>query len=317
VTLESNVTVDQLTLDTTLSQTAGTLQVGQFNLQGGTYLLNGGTLANSTLNVGRGSLGAESGTFDNVSVTGNDLQVYSSDFVSTLLVRNGLTISSGHQLILGGYYFNSNLIFDGASQQFSSSIDSVYSTWNDLASVIDVGGPDSSGPVSLTLSSQAVVHGAISFNNGTNGDSLINSGTINADVGGGYPAPNAGLFISVPNFTNLGVVEATNGGVLSLNSAVWNNLPGGVIEAAQYGTVNLGSTFTTSQMGSLSAEATATINIAGTLNNTAATWAIPATGNFQLFGGTIIGGTIDESAGNPLIIQGGVLRASKNGPCFA
>jgi len=187
----------------------------------------------------------------------------------------------------------SNLYFDGPGQ----SVDNLNITPAGDP-IIYASGPTSGGPQTLTLGNNVTVHGGVVFANYNAGDALINNGTINAD--GGYTSS-----INLDNFTNNNLAEATGGGTLNINSANWTN--NGTLSATGGSTLNLGGNFTTAQIGTVTADATSTVNITGALDNSSATLAPAGGGTWYLNGGTITGGTIDQSA-QPLYVQTGTLN---------
>jgi hypothetical protein len=149
--------------------------------------------------------------------------------------------------------------------------------------------------------------------------SFINQGVVQA-------ISTETLYIS--NVTNsAGASISATGNLLSLNGA-WTNAAGASITAtggyldlgdqsststnswsnagtitATNATVNLGGLFTFAGLGTLNRTGS-TVNLVGTLNNTGATLALgPTTGSWYLVGGTVMGGTLTETAGAELIIS--------------
>jgi hypothetical protein len=168
----------------------------------------GGTIDNSADNF---SVGGDS-MLNGVTITGGDLKVY-----GTLYVQNGLTIANHNLDVAVG----SSLFFDGPGQ----SLDSINVTGNvgsGAAANIYAGGPDSSGPQTLTLGSNITVHGVMNILSYQTGDTLVNSGTINADAAYNFRTPDR-LTISVDNFVNNGIIETNNNGELSINSSNFVN----------------------------------------------------------------------------------------------
>jgi fibronectin-binding autotransporter adhesin len=291
VTLNSNITVNSLTIgsaNATLNDTGGTFQAGSINLNAGTYELNGGTLSGSTVNLAGGSFTAEQGTLSGVSVSGGDLNVLSS---ASLDVQNGLTITQ-HNLVLGS---GSSTYFDGASQTLTALNVAPSSNFATLY----VGGPHSNGSASLTIGSNSYLSGALEFNDYTGNGTLINNGSIIASSTA-YPTD-----IAVNTFINNGVAQANGGGTLLLSATNLTN--NGTLSVANSSALNFGGTFSTAGLGNLSADNTSTILISGTDNNAGATLA-PSGGTWKLQGGTINGGTLNQST-QPLVISTGTLNA--------
>jgi Malectin domain len=135
-----------------------------------------------------------------------------------------------------------------------------------------------------------------------------------------------------PVFINDGTLDASNGETLAINGP-WTNAAGGTINssgatlslgdpAGYYdpwsnagtinvtgSTLNLGGSFTTAGLGTLNQSAN-TINLIGKFDNTGTTLALtPATGSWNLLGGTLTNGTLTESGGAELVftVSGGTL----------
>ncbi len=296
VTLNSNVTVDSLTIgnaNATLDQTGGTLTANTVNLNAGTYTLDGGsTLANATVNESAGTLNVNNGTLSGVSVNGGNLNLGSGG--SSLMVDNGLTLH-GNTLNLSGsastVSFIGNQAFGNGTIDLSSG---------DSGLLIGTG-----GNTALTLGTNAFVEGGGSLG-GQNTSTLVNGGIINANISG-QP-----LTISNGAFTNNGTAEATDGGTLNVDAANWSNA--GTITGADGGVVNLGGSFTTAGIGAVNGNG-ATVNITGTLNNSNSTLALnSATGSWNLNYGTIKSGTLAFANGQTLnIIQGTLSGVSVTG----
>ncbi len=128
------------------------------------------------------------------------------------------------------------------------------------------------------------------------GGTLINQGTLSSESAGRT------LTINPSNFTNTGTVAVKNGAAVTLGGA-WDNTAGTFsLDANANSTLNLGGSFTTAQIGTLSRGAgglNGQVNITGTLTNTGDTLLLDdTTGSLNLDGGTIVGGVIDTAAGS-------------------
>jgi hypothetical protein len=110
-------------------------------------------------------------------------------------------------------------------------------------------------------------------------------------------ATNGRLYIQ-DGFTNNGTVEASGTGRVTLEDA-WAN--SGTINVSGTARLDLGGTFTTASIGTISRGGGGTqgvIAVTGAWNNTAATYTFSsAGGGFSLEGGTITGGTINPGGG--------------------
>ncbi|MGD0464706.1 MAG: hypothetical protein ABSB74_19650 [Tepidisphaeraceae bacterium] len=307
-TLDSDVTVDGITVDSAdaeIDQTSGTLQAGTINVNNGAYQMDGGTIANTTLDISNGSFNVTTGVFDNVTVADGTLSVGSAGGLSgaTLTVQDGLTTTGSGTIVMNPVRAGLTVLFDGPSQSIDSI--TVLGLADSGKGSIDISGPDSTSPTTLTLGAHSSLSGTLAIADGTQtGGTLINNGTIDAGANASSPstAQDYSLDIDVTNFTNHGIVQANSRGLLSLNSAHWINL--GQFTASDGSMLALGGSFTPAQMGVISLDSTSAVAISGTLDNTNNTLAMPSTGFFLLDGGSIIGGTLDASAGTPTVIQG-------------
>ena len=137
------------------------------------------------------------------------------------------------------------------------------------------------------------------------GSQLGLNGTYTVDQG---LTASAGQTVSLGgNWTNASTIAA-NGGTLNLGNGnnAWNNT--GTISATN-STVNLGGYFTLATLGAFT-HPSSTVNLTGTLDNTGTTLTLDAsTGSWNLLGGEILNGTLDETDGASLVMStsGGTL----------
>ncbi|MBL9128043.1 MAG: hypothetical protein JNL97_10370, partial [Verrucomicrobiales bacterium] len=191
-----------------LVSAGGTLEAsGIWDLGGGTLalnattgglLVNGGTLRNGAVTqTGDAKLRFSAGSqnyLDSMQVTG-DLDL--SAGASRARIRNGLTLNAGRVRLNE----NGAIGFDGV-QTFGGEI--VFEGDSGFVSL--------DGNATLTLAPTARIRGKSGrigqaiFNGGTS--TLINQGTIRADVAGGT------LTVNPDTFTNTGTLEQANGGRL-------------------------------------------------------------------------------------------------------
>ncbi len=277
VTLASPITIQNLTVnspDATLALESGAnlrLIVGG-SVSAGTILMNGGTLGGGQLTLsGTGALVFTTSQFsflDAVTVNGTvDLGANTfarlrngAGFVGTVNLATNAVVSFEQTGTLGGpVTFNLN----GTNASFAVSLNNT-----------------------LTLCSCVTVRGVgnVGFPVFGGTSSLVNQGTISADVSGG-------TLIINPNgtFTNSGTVQALNSSILTIGATNWSN-PGTF--SVNNATLNLGGTFLGSGLGTIN-NTGGTINLIGTLNNTGLTTTLPASAvAFTLNGGTILGGTL-------------------------
>ena len=159
------------------------------------------------------------------------------------------------------------------------------------------------GDSTLTLASTVTVHGgsgAFRGNSffGANGH-LVNLGSISSD------SPSQSIGISTVSFSNSGSLTVSEGSTLSLNGS-WNN-SAGTINIVN-GTLNLGGTFTSPGLGTISRTG-GTVNLMGTLDNTGSTFSLNATTGPWNFvtNGIIKGGTLNVSDPSLLVVSSGTL----------
>lgn len=103
-------------------------------------------------------------------------------------------------------------------------------------------------------------------------------------------------FYSNDVVTNAGTITA-NGATIGMGgpNGSWTNT--GTLQAINNGVIDLSGFFTTASLGgTISATSGGVLDLTGTLTQTG-TLAAPASGTYTLYGGTIIGGTIDGSNG--------------------
>ena len=216
------ITVDSITVgqNAVLIQEGGTLTTGELNLSSGGFLLSAGVLSGGA-SGGLVTLSSpsqfelQSGTLDNLTFSGSNL--VSSSF-GTIKVTNGLNLS-GNTLTLGNNaahftFYNSQTIDDLSIEGTGSSPAS-----------LSLNG--SNGQEVLTLGPNAIIHGSVSLSSQTGGDSLLNYGMLNADIGAQT------LAVENSNFTNSATAEATNGGTLYLYASAWSNATSGTISAGR------------------------------------------------------------------------------------
>ena len=295
----------------TFTRSGGTVNLkglltGNLGLTAGTgsWNVTGGTIRNGTYTAGGGStLVVSSGVFDGVTANADvDLATVNG---ALLTVLNGLTLNGTVTLGRADGTGNSELRLGGTG--------STAGTLSGTGTIL-MGGSNTNNQITnysdqlgsvgtLTIGSGIAIHGKFGriINNSGLG-SIVNQGTIAADVSGGT--------ISVGNgtgtFANQGTLSATNGGILTITGP-WSNT-GTITENG--GTVNLGGPITTAQLGLAGFSRTGgTVNLSGALDNTGATLALDAArGSWgMLTGSSITGGTVALTGGSRLLASGGAL----------
>jgi hypothetical protein len=319
ITLNSNVALDSLLLSSTnatISHTAGTLTLGgSATLTAGTFNLGGGTIAGGTINNTANRLtftNNTTSTFNNVAVTGG---IGLGGFGTRLRVYTGLTatgsinvngVSSALMMMNSQTFTGGTINVNGGSAQSNNNLSIEGTSAFTLAAGATIVGQYA------RLGSQLVTTGANSF---------LNQGAVTAN--------NPGIIdIVASSFTNAGLAQSSNGGTLTISSANWTssgtirantgstvNLNGnwsntGSIEA-NAGVINLGGGFSTA--GLAVTNTAGTINITGVGNNTGRTLAFNGgTGSWNLFGGTISGGSLSFADGQQLNFAEGATGTLNN-----
>jgi hypothetical protein len=263
---------------------------GVFELYGGT--IAGGTIANGAL-----SYTNNGGYLDGTTVSGG-LTLPGSSYVRLI---NGAGVSSGGSISLGQYsslYWQQAGTLAGSALAFGGS------------SALYLSGSNHT----LTLASDTTATGDVRiYSDGSSGTGLTLLGSIN------YTANGSG-YLYAPTLRNAGWVRntGTNGSLYIGSSYSGSTTNTGTIEVAGTGAAiyidgdfdNTGGTFNAAA-GAIyyrGANPTAhlnggTVNVTaghvylnGTLDNSGATLAAPASGSYELFGGTISNGSIAAGA---------------------
>ena len=242
----------------------------------GSWVLDGGTLKNGTL-IETGGAELEfttSGTLDGVTVDGNldltgdssaaqpDVDVADADVIDGLVLNGTADLGNASGTTYGRLFFNNNETLSGTGTVvFGTNV------WNELS-----GNTSWMFPTTLTIGPGITVLGS----GGTVGtSSLVNEGTIIAEVTGPGPSPDTvyvgsdvtnegtieamtGETLTIYNCTNTaGSTISTTGARLNLNGALMNE-PGGSITATG-STVTLGDpSFTSTTIWSNSGSITVT-----------------------------------------------------------
>ncbi len=338
VTLNSAVELDALTLSSssvTLKHTASTLRVlGSLDLIAGKYSLEGGTLAQATINLLGGTLAMESNTnnrMDGVTINGSFTLTGGTRVVNGLDLNGKITLAGTS----GGIWlaFDGNQTLQGGTIEFSPSPTQSRNLYifanNQLtldASTVVRGGSGTIGKPLFSGVGQSVInHGLISADQSGYAITIVcdfqNQGTIEAIAGGrlmidryvgevgAARSDGTGSQLTLAGtYSNAGLLEATNGGTISLNGA-WSN--SGTLRLGAGSFLNLGGTFAQGGMGTVENNA-GTVSLTGAMQNTGSVFELtPGMGEWRLAGGTIEGGTVRTTGGTSLTTFGtavGTLR---------
>ena len=157
------------------------------------------------------------------------------------------------------------------------------------------------GGTTLTLGASFTVHGSGDLGGSRafgNNFTLINGGTIQADVSG--QSLNIPSRVTLTNVTATGKLRSDTGGILNSNAVT--TAGSGVIDVSG-GELNLGGTVTPEVFTNFTRTG-GTVNLLGVLTNTGNTFTFNATtGTWNLLGGTVAGGTIAFADGQTLAIS--------------
>ncbi len=297
--------VDSVTASLPLLLSGGILTVHVGLTSTSSITLASGTLASAIVASGTTVTGTTSGgTLDGVTFAG----------VLDLTTAAGANATVKDDLILSGGSINIGspvaanpawgyLSFASTESLRGIGTVTLHNGANSALNTLSIGTSRST----LTITNQVLVHGSgvIGFNGNPSftgavspNVSIINQGTVNADVSGGL------LIIDGTNWRNDtgGQLEVQSGAVLDLgiagSSRPWSNA--GTINVSG-GTLNLYGTMTTAGVGTFTRNG-GTVNLGGTLNNNNATFTLDATtGSWNLAAGSIMGGAITTVASAALV----------------
>ena len=168
--------------------------------------------------------------------------------------------------------------------------------------IATAGAPNKAVAETFTATANGSGQITVAFSNGAansplvNGIEVFSNGTAIEQINCGELAGGT-INVDSSNFLNQGAVQVSNGETLNLSGA-WSN-PGTITATAA--TLNLGGSFTTAGLGTVNGSG-GTVNLTGTLNNAASTLTLnAATGSWNVVGGTIAGGTINDTQGAALV----------------
>ncbi len=297
----------------------GMLTVSSTFQENNAFTLSGGTLQTATVVITNGaSLVVQGGgsTLDGVTVNGVLDVGYSSSATVNLTVTNGLTLN-GTALVgsatnrqAGYVYFAGSQSLGGNGTVIFGNHGNAYDGCMNTLALVDGGTTLTIGP-GITIQGGL---GAIGYDScvGPGNVSVINQGTISADVPGGT------IYLNAQPFNNQGVIGATNGGTLLVAGSCINsgslggsggtvNFSGGLDNQAGTQT-NTDSTiisgnFTNGAGQTLIFDAPGTIT--GFLDNQGGQVLVNGSNQLTLNGGTIRGGTVVATNGASLVVQGG------------
>ena len=253
-------------------------------LRGGVYTIANG----SSLVVSDGNLNGltVNGAVDMASVNGAQLDVFNG-----LTLNGTMSIGKVDGSSYGQIYFGGSGLAAGSLAGTGTIVLGGYGSNNSIYNYSDLGGSDGT----LTIGSGISIRGKNGqIINRTSGGTIVNQGTISADVAGGTVSIGG-----TGTFVNQGTVSVANGGTLSLNGA-WSGT--GTVSVGASGTLNLGGSFTQAGMGTFNRTG-GTVNVNGTLTGNLALSA--GTGSWVLNSGTVRNGTLSTTGGAALVVSNG------------
>ena len=217
---------------------------------GGTWSASGATIKGGSVNLTQ-PLSAQNITLDGISGGLPGGQINTSN---NLTIKDGLNFGNGS--INTALTTSNTLTLDGPSQTVDA-VNIVMGLVQNYGNQINIGGPTSPGPVTVTLGANADVQGWANVVSGnTYSNSLINNGTINANVKG------YNLTISTSSFTNNKTFESNNGAPVAISSASWSNSFGATLSANGSAVTTLTGTWTNA--GSITGSNGALMYLGGT-----------------------------------------------------
>ena len=295
--------VNSIITNSTIALSGGTLIVATTMDIEANFPFTGGTLSGPTINSSDGSK-LLLGTGENLSAAtiGAGVTVDAAAYPVSLTVTNGLTLNGTFNLGDSGnnygrvyFYLTQNLGGSGTINLGASNNNIIYAQGN-----------NGSIPGTLTIGNGVTIQGKSGAIEGYfNIDSVLNNGTIDATGGGTITVSGGG---NPGSFSNTGTLKATGGGALAF-AGPWTN-SGNLSETNSQ--LILGGTFPLSALNLATFTRTGgTVNLTGTLTNTGTLALTTTTGNFNLVGGTILGGVITDVSGGLLVLtnNGGTLNA--------
>ena len=256
VTLNSNVTVDSVTMDSpsaTFSQTGGTLTTPVLNVAAGGYSLENGSLQGATLTASNAAIVSLGNS--TVSNSTLDLPASAGVFFDSLINDTlGADLTTDDTMFIEGLNaagYTVNAAGDGGTLRFYSATPSPV-TLSNINVNLGGGQPVSGQGAYLTLISSSSGVPAIDNSTtvegwgavgrdaaGTVDPALINQGIIAANVS------RRTLAVVPTALINIGTLQATNGGILSIapgGSTTWTN--NGILGVDSTSAININQNLT-------------------------------------------------------------------------
>ncbi len=252
-------------LDGTLDNSAATLTTPS----GGPLELFGGRVSGGTVASGALSFTTSGGYLDNTSLTGN-VTFPGSAYA---YLNNSTTVAGGN-LSFGGSSF---LYLSGANATLT--LDATTTGAGDLRIYSD-------GSNGTTLNNQGSLTHTVSNSGLLSARNLTNSGNLTATAGNLQIGSTSAGYAT----TNTGTITSSGSGVIVyLDGALQNT---GTLAAANSGQLRFRGSNSSDRLGQVNLSSGGRALLTGTLDNQGRTLSAPTGGAFELFGGTLTGGTL-------------------------
>jgi hypothetical protein len=280
---------------------------GIYTLAGGT--ITGGTVDNTNPILPALTFSNSGGFLSGVAMNGNFTVPVSASFrMDTNTTFSGGTTTFGNNYVyLDGSAGTALTIASGAAWTGNVEVEALTTglgfvndgSFTNSAGSNSIYGGSSAGFTFTNAGTVYATGGTLYIGNGGS-DTVTNSASGLIEANGG--AVVLGYYTPGGSVANAGTLEATGSTstlTLGIGGTPWTNT--GQILATSNGTVDLGGSFSTSNLtsGMINANTGGVLDITGNLNNAAATLSAPNTGIYTLAGGTITGGTVDNT--NPIL----------------
>ncbi|MDO8544656.1 MAG: hypothetical protein Q7S40_29795, partial [Opitutaceae bacterium] len=258
----------------TITNTAATLPAPT----GGSYELYGGTILNGSVASNALTFTSSGGTLNGATLLGTvNIPANTHSNIASTSGPAGMT---GASVTWGNnaYFYLSNV-------NAAFTIDPTSTLTGDIRILAD-------GSTGTVLTNQ----GAINHTHASSGQlyarTFNNSGPITATAG----TLEIGSTSAGYNTFNTGTITANGAAaIVEINGNVANTGTG-ILRAENFGTLHFGGTNTTANLGTVQIATGGHARIQGTITNTAATLPAPTGGSYELYGGTILNGSVASNA---------------------
>jgi hypothetical protein len=262
------------------------------------------TLADLTINSANATLECYGGlsVSNGMNIAAGQLQVPNGVFSGDVSGAGSLRMMGGE---IQGSTIRNAITFEDSF--FGVSVTNGLTFVNGSASLADVGGDSDVVVVKFVGTQTLGGTGTLYFDQGGTAPNVYASGGT-LTIGSGITATTRNANGKIGNdaivgqIINQGIIQASTSRTMTL-AGVWTNQ--GTLKT-NGGTLVLGGTFKTSDIGTINRTGGGTLKVAGTVDNVGATFApSAATGDIELSSGVINGGIVAPVAGTNLTATGG------------